>query len=105
MLNEERNRIHAEFVTFLGIVGSSRKAMCDLSYIQTELWCLLATTDGYYQNCKNFIDFALNFLKRTFNETESKVYSMEDIETRKHDLNHENAAEMNLISTNRPILS
>ena len=54
---------------FLGMVESSKKAMSDKSYIQTELWCLLSTTEGYYQNCNNAIDFALNFLKRTFNKT------------------------------------
>ena len=54
--------------------------------------------------CKHFIDFALQFLNRIFNETivESEVPSLEDIETKKRNLSHENAVKLNFISTNRP---
>ena len=50
------------------------------------------TNEEYYQHYKHFIDFALKFLDGTFNETivESEVSSLEDIETTKLNLNHEN---------------
>ena len=67
------------------------------------------TNEKYYQHCKQFIDFALKFLNRTFNETivESEVSSLEDIETKKRNLNHENAVKLNVISTNssHPLVS
>ena len=109
LLLKERNRIRAEFVTFLGMVESAKKAMGEKSYTQTELWYLLLTNEEYYQHCKHFIDFALKFLNRTFNETivESEVSSLEDIETKKRNLNHENAVKLNFISTNgsHPLVS
>ena len=36
-LTEERNRIHAEFVTFLGMIESSKKAICDITNLTSKL--------------------------------------------------------------------
>ena len=51
------------------MVEIAKKVMGEKSYTQTELWHLLLANDEYYQHCKHFIDFALKFLNRIFNET------------------------------------
>ena len=103
LLTEEKNRIKAEFVTFLVIVPKAKSDM-HKSYTQTDFWYTLLTTEEYYQNCKYFIDYSLKFLNRTFNETivESEVSSLEDIETKKRRLKHETSVKLNFISTNGP---
>ena len=71
------------------MVEIAKKLIGEQSYTQAEFWQLLLANDEYYQQCKHFIDFALKFLNRTFNETivESEVSSLEDIETKKRNLN------------------
>ena len=52
----------------------------------------------------HFNAFAVRFINRTFNETiiDSEVSSLEDIETKKRPLKHENSVKLNFISTNGP---
>ena len=53
----------------------------------------------------HFNAFAVKFINRTFNETivESEVSSLEDIETKKRPLKHENSVKLNFISINGPL--
>lgn len=59
LLTEEKERIQAEFLTFLGMVAQAKTVMGEKAYTPTELWYLLLTNENYYEHCKVFIDFAV----------------------------------------------
>jgi hypothetical protein len=71
------------------------------------LWYEILTNENYFKNCKNFNNFALKFLNRSFNVVEVEVSSLADIDTKKRPLKHENAEKINFISTNgsHPLVS
>ena len=58
LLTEEKVKIQAEFLTFLGMVAQAKKVLGEKAYTQTELWFLLLTNENYYEHCEVFIDFA-----------------------------------------------
>ena len=63
-----------------------------------------STEVDFFSNCQHFINLAISFLNRSFNETvvESEVSSLEDVEMRKRPLKHETGVRLNFISSNGP---
>ena len=106
LLKDEKYRLKSEFTSFLlnAKRASDSLKIANPNYTQSDLWYRLLTEEKYYKDCVHFNAFAVKFINRTFNETivESEVSSLEDIETKKRPLKHENSVKLNFISTNGP---
>ena len=111
LLENEKARLRAEYSTLVkNVIKASDILKCDkVKYTQTDLWYLLLIHEKFYVYCKYFITFAVKFLNRSFNEAivESELSSLEDVEVRKHPLDHKTSVKLNFISTNcrHPLVS
>ena len=107
LLNDEKERFAGEFTTFILHAQNEMKLLkesLDMEISQTKLWYELQTKVDCFTNCKQFINFALQFLNRSFKEgiVEVGVSNLENINSKKWPLEHNNVEMLNFISSNGP---